>query len=166
MRNYEGIETFGQLVKNFRFISLENIEDLTIFSKVGKLMLPEKEDASDFEEDLEIWIQKIDSNPIIFGYIQYIEVVFDQLIEQLGEKETKYIIKTIMDLTSEDCKKLVDPIKVYREQEAIHKNTDTAIFDPRIQTIDTHIEMINHLCDMIAKYGKRELQIMEALSGD
>lgn len=76
-------------VNNMQF---STISDITIFKNIGNLYIKQYGDAADFEDKLDTLIQKLDSNIILFGYMQYIESAFDTLKEFLTLDQLQEII--------------------------------------------------------------------------
>lgn len=106
MKIYDTL-TFYEIVSSGKLetISLDGMEDITLFKNLGNLFVPdhnpdiEGDTSEQYEDDFETWIQRIDSNPIIFGYMQYIELVYPVLIEFLPKDEIKKMCDIIIGAT-------------------------------------------------------------------
>ena len=66
-------------------IKYETIKELMIFKNINNLYVKQYTDPSDFEEQLDTLIQKLDSNETLFGYIQYIESIYNELLLTINE---------------------------------------------------------------------------------
>lgn len=77
------LNIWEEIILKVGHIKLNNLEDITLFKNIGDLYI-ETNDAGDYEEEFDMLIQKIDSNPVLFGYLQYIELVFKELVSVIG----------------------------------------------------------------------------------
>ena len=69
-----------------RSIKYESIKELMIFKNIDNLYVKQYSDPLDFEEQLDTLIQKLDSNEILFGYMQYIESVYEEILKTTNEE--------------------------------------------------------------------------------
>ena len=66
-------------------IKYESIKELMIFKNIDNLYVKQYTDPLDFEEQLDTLIQKLDSNETLFGYMQYIESIYDEMLLTINE---------------------------------------------------------------------------------
>lgn len=128
--------------KELQKINLNGINDVIMFKNISNLLIPEHnpeiegDTSSEFEDDFETWIQKIDSNPVIFEYMQYIELVYPVLEKILQKEELKKLCIGILDLNL----KQVESIPCI--------STHLKLCKPGYE----HICILNSLCHIITKY--------------
>ena len=68
-----------------RSIKYESIKELMIFKNIDNLYIKQYTDPLDFEEQLDTLIQKLDSNETLFGYMQYIESIYNEMSLTINE---------------------------------------------------------------------------------
>ena len=68
-----------------RSIKYESIKELMIFKNIDNLYVKQYSDPLDFEEQLDTLIQKLDSNETLFGYMQYIESIYNEMSLTINE---------------------------------------------------------------------------------
>ena len=68
-----------------RSIKYESIKELMIFKNIDNLYIKQYTDPLDFEEQLDTLIQKLDSNETLFGYMQYIESIYNEILLTINE---------------------------------------------------------------------------------
>ena len=66
-------------------IKYESIKELMIFKNIDNLYIKQYTDPLDFEEQLDTLIQKLDSNETLFGYMQYIESIYNEMSLTINE---------------------------------------------------------------------------------
>lgn len=66
-------------------IKYDSIKELMIFKNIDNLYVKHYTDPLDFEEQLDTLIQKLDSNEILFGYMQYIESIYENMLQTINE---------------------------------------------------------------------------------
>ena len=73
------------IFNNVKFIKYETIKEMMIFKNIDNLYVKQYSDPLDFEEQLDTLIQKLDSNETLFGYMQYIESVYEEMLKTINE---------------------------------------------------------------------------------
>ena len=137
---------FSDIIVRVKKIDLRDIEDLIFFKNIGNLFVLEH-DSSAYEEEFETWIQKIDSNPVIFGYIQYIEKIWNELVFVIKVEDIKEWCKIIFNLTINETKNIPEPYTIYRKYEEFKLTKDKKVIDQI--NYEIHSEMLIHLLNII-----------------
>ena len=73
------------IFNNVKFIKYETIKEMMIFKNIDNLYVKQYTDPLDFEEQLDTLIQKLDSNETLFGYMQYIESIYNEMLLTINE---------------------------------------------------------------------------------
>lgn len=74
------------IFNNVKYIKYQTIKEMMIFKNIDNLYIKNYSDPSDYEEQLDTIIQKLDSSEILFGYMQYIESIYMELLKNIDEE--------------------------------------------------------------------------------
>lgn len=123
-----------------------DIQNLLMFKNIGDLFISDQtlgDNSSEYEDQFESWVQKIDSNPIIFGYIQYIEKFFPEFVKVIRKDNVKALCIIILSTIDKDnnlpktIPSIDSVLKLFHDTGVVH----TFILPRIFNFVDIYIEV-------------------------
>ena len=114
-----------------RSIKYESIKELMIFKNIDNLYIKQYTDPLDFEEQLDTLIQKLDSNETLFGYMQYIESIYNEILLTINESVIFDIVNHYINYDFDKDKNYPTPESIFNissSNEDFHMRMLTKIF--------------------------------------